>query len=315
MTQLSTLAALLALPLLPLGCGSPFVGVDPVASETAGEGANESAARAVATGGRQATETEGKGGAAGSTDARAGDGGGGRETDAPSNGGVPGGGDRGACPELRGEKLVRADGFCIDENEVTVAHYREFLDAVPDVTKQPLACAQNTSFANGCKSVSPATEPQRCVDWCDARAYCESVGKQLCGSEQAGAMPFDAPPAALDGRWYSACSFAGKVAYPYGETYDASACWGADRPTVGALTVKSASGCVGGYAGLFDMSGGLAEWVDSCSAEKGLADACHIRGGSTGGTAEQLRCDWQSATSRGTSSAYIGFRCCAELLP
>jgi formylglycine-generating enzyme len=90
---------------------------------------------------------------------------------------------------------------------------------------------------------------------------------------------------------------------------------GADRPAAFALTVKSADNCVGGFAGLFDMSGGMAEWVDSCIGEDGMADACRIRGGSISGTAEQLRCDWQDATARSTSSSYIGFRCCADRAP
>jgi formylglycine-generating enzyme required for sulfatase activity len=157
----------------------------------------------------------------------------------------------------------------------------------------------------------------RCVDWCDAHAYCQSVGKRLCGANSAAApgMPYDAPVAALDNQWYSACSHGGEVVYPYGDAYNATACWGADRPPTGAPTVKSAPGCVGGYQGLWDMSGGLAEWVDSCNAEKGMGDACHIRGGSFSGTAEQLRCDWQSGTPRNTTSNYIGFRCCAAALP
>jgi formylglycine-generating enzyme required for sulfatase activity len=82
---------------------------------------------------------------------------------------------------------------------------------------------------------------------------------------------------------------------------------------MGSAGVKSASGCVGGYDGVFDMSGGVAEWVDSCNGAKGMTDACHIRGGSYSATSEQLRCDWQSASARNTSSNFIGFRCCASL--
>lgn len=219
------------------------------------------------------------------------------------------------CPELAGEKLVLAAGFCIDESEVTVAHYQAFVDSHPSVALQPAACTLNTSFANNCKSNNPQQEPVRCVDWCDAHAYCQSVGKHLCGSGSAVAMPYDAPPTSLANQWYAACSHAGDVAYPYGNDYNGAACWGADRPPAGAPTVKTSPACVGGYEGLWDMSGGLAEWVDSCNAEKGMSDACHIRGGSFSGTAEQLRCDWQSGAPRNTTSNYIGFRCCADLVP
>jgi formylglycine-generating enzyme required for sulfatase activity len=221
----------------------------------------------------------------------------------------------GKCPALGGEKLVQADGFCIDENEVTHAHYQAFVDSHPSVVAQPQVCAGNTSFANGCKATEPEKQPARCVDWCDAHAYCASVGKHLCGSGESasGAVPYDAAVISTDNQWYAACSHAGDRVYPYGDSYDTSACWSADRPPVGTLTVKSASGCVGGYEGLWDMSGGLAEWIDSCNGEKGMADACHIRGGSFSGSSAELRCDWQSGAPRDTSSNYIGFRCCADL--
>jgi hypothetical protein len=313
--------ALVAAPLLlAFACGEPFTGVvpDDVHGSAAGEPDGLAALRGVggkpgvvskpAIGGGNAEAAAGVASDAGGS---AGD-----RSDAGAAGaaGSPGVSSR-VCPMLGGETLVLADGFCIDESEVTVAHYQAFVAGHPSVDAQPAACAGNVSFANNCKSTKPEQEPQRCVDWCDARAYCESVGKHLCGSSSAakGAMPYDAAAAAPDNQWYGACSHAGEVAYPYGDDYDTSACWSADRPPVGALMVKNASGCVGGYAGLWDMSGGLAEWVDSCNAEKGMNDACHIRGGSFSGTAEQLRCDWQSATPRNTSSNYIGFRCCAEL--
>jgi len=258
--------------------------------------------------------------AAGTAGASAG--GHGAVTGSGSTGGVPnaGGGaavEPGNCPSLGGEKLVRAGSFCIDENEVTVAHYRAFVESKPDVTAQPSVCAWNTTFANGCKATSPEKEPQRCVDWCDARAYCESVGKHLCGSTSSatGALPFDTAATSAESEWYGACSHDGQLAYPYGDEYDGSACWGADKPSNTPITVRSASGCVGGYEGLWDMSGSLAEWVDSCAAENGAADACHIRGGSSGAKAAELRCDWQSGTARNTTSSYIGFRCCADLSP
>ncbi|HVY30014.1 MAG TPA: SUMF1/EgtB/PvdO family nonheme iron enzyme [Polyangiaceae bacterium] len=236
---------------------------------------------------------------------------------APTEAGAPavvaGGG--GKCPDLGGEKLVQADGFCIDESEVTFAHYQAFVDSHPSVASQPAVCAGNTTFANGCKATEPAKQPARCVDWCDARAYCQSVGKHLCGStgSASGALPYDAAVISTDNQWYAACSHAGERTYPYGDSYDTSACWSADRPPVGNLIVKSASGCVGGYEGLWDMSGGLAEWIDSCNGEKGMADACHIRGGSFSGSSAELRCDWESGAARDTSSNYIGFRCCADL--
>jgi formylglycine-generating enzyme len=295
-------------------CGAPFVGVAPSESDAgAGEVDEVDTGGALAGGGRPGAVVK---------PTSAGADAGGAVTSAAA--GQPSGADGAAagetgsrgsahCPSLAGEKLALADGYCIDENEVTAAHYRAFLDSKPDVSAQPAVCAGNLSFSNTCKFTSPEKEPQRCVDWCDARAYCESVGKRLCGSSSGGAMAFDSPAAASENQWYAACSHAGAHPYPYGDEYDGGACWGADRPTAGALTVKSAAGCVGGYEGVWDMSGSLAEWIDSCNAESGMADSCRIRGGASSGTAEQLRCDAEAATMRSTSSSYIGFRCCAEL--
>lgn len=218
------------------------------------------------------------------------------------------------CPKLPGQTLVLVDGFCIDESEVTAAHYQQFLATQPSLVEQTYECLGNLTFENGCEYSEPAKQPVRCVDFCDARAYCVSVGKRLCGaaSVDAAAMPYDAPAAALDNQWYAACSHGGEFTYPYGNEYSNSACWGAEHPPLSTMLVKSAPACVGGYAGLWDMSGGMAEWIDSCNGAKGPADACRIRGGSQGGTAEELRCDWQSATARDTVSHYIGFRCCAD---
>jgi formylglycine-generating enzyme len=313
MLRRSAIAALLAPPLLALACGAPFIGVAPEANAGVPSEDVEGFAGKLANGGRPGVVVKPSLGGTdnGGTGATAQAGATG-EPESAGAGGAPWPGDPSKCPQLEGERLVLANGFCIDENEVTVAHYRAFVAGTPSTLDQPLECAGNTTFANGCKYNDAAREPQRCADWCDARAYCASIGKHLCGSST-GAMPFDAPPVATEHRWYSACSLGGKVVYPYGDEYDGSACWGADRPVMGTYAVKSASSCVGGYEGLWDMSGGLAEWVDSCNGVNGATDACHIRGGASSATAEQLRCDAESAAPRNTSSANIGFRCCADL--
>ncbi len=310
--------AAVGLPLLlSVACSAPFTAASdeargtPVTVDDAagGEGVVAAAGRA----GSSSTGSKASGGSASD------------EGGAPSSGGSDGGGGSqggasvltaAVCPDLRGEKLVLAGSFCIDATEVTVASYQAFVDSKPSVAEQPYACLGNATFANACPATNPTKEPVRCVDWCDARAYCASVGKRLCGADatsDGGAMPFEAPATAAENQWYSACSHAGELTYPYGDSYAESACWGATHPPVGALAVKAAASCTGGYTGLFDMSGGLAEWVDSCNAEKGMGDGCRIRGGSYAATPEQMRCDWQSASPRDTVSNYIGIRCCADL--
>lgn len=336
MTRAALVPAALALPALPaltalwaLACSSAPFSYDASGGNDGSGGAGVTASPEPASGG--APDTPGKrmpvAGSSQAGSVSSGEGGAAGDSSEPGMAGESGTtgqagsgtSSSGVCPALGGEKLVLASGFCIDETEVTAAHYQAFVDQHPSVSEQPYACQGNLSFASGCSAPQPEKQPVRCVDWCDARAYCASVGKKLCGSSassaaSSGAMPYDAPANALENQWYSACSHGGEVAYPYGDDYDAAACWGADRPQVGVATVKSAQACVGGYAGLWDMSGGVAEWVDSCNGEKGMTDACHIRGGSSSGSSEQLRCDWQSATPRDTSSSFIGFRCCADLV-
>jgi formylglycine-generating enzyme len=306
---------LLSSPLGLAACGEAFTAVST---------SDEAGAATELPGDAGATSLGGKAGA--STRAEGGDGAGlagetsaGQPSVLDAAGAAAGGAPLGStaslrCPDLRGEKLVLAGEHCIDENEVTAAHYQAFVDEEPSLDAQPLECLGNLSFANGCKFAEPAKQPVRCVDWCDAHAYCASVGKRLCGSINGGATPYDAPPDSLEDQWYSACSHGGQRAYPYGGEYDAQACWGAEQPTAGTMTVKSASGCEGGYEGLFDMSGAMAEWVDSCSAAAGLTDSCRIRGGSSSANADQLRCDRHAATPRNTTSNYIGFRCCADAI-
>jgi formylglycine-generating enzyme required for sulfatase activity len=236
--------------------------------------------------------------------------------------------------------LVETDGgsFYIDATEVTVGQYADWLATNP-APKQPEACAFNTSFDPGHFTGDTMTDicpsafnwkqeqqnpdhPVSCVDWCDANAYCEAQGERLCGRVGGGTVETTYDSAAdrfyvvepSTSEWYLACSRGGAREYPYGNTYDASACNG----TSGLLEdVGTSPQCVGGYDGLFDMSGNVAEWEDSCMA--GAADAaCIPRGGAfynaqPGYDPTQLACPYKfSAVVRSSQAQSTGFRCCAD---
>jgi len=127
-----------------------------------------------------------------------------------------------------------------------------------------------------------------------AAAYCEWVGRALCG----------------DGAWIAACGGPSQATYPYGGSYDAATCNGADAENDDTVDVGSLPGCEGGYTGLFDMSGNVYEWTDAC----GGGD-CLIRGGSYDKPADDMSCDGShTMDGPGGHREDLGVRCCAPPL-
>lgn len=190
--------------------------------------------------------------------------------------------------------------------------------------------------------------PVHYVDWCDAHAYCKWANKQLCGKIDGGPIaPSSINDPATDA-WYNACSAQGTKIWPYSSVYDASKCnvngngvpgtyqmnvrdgygfGGANQDTGVYDTVVSDlngnitniaphhSGCQGGSVNVYQMSGNVAEWEDSCDATTTSAN-CHLRGGSyaAGGLDTAVRCDVNRTEQRlptlDTNLADIGIRCC-----
>ncbi len=164
-----------------------------------------------------------------------------------------------------------------------------------------------------------------CVDWCDAAAYCKWEGKHLCGRiDGVGSNPPASFADASKSAWYRACSHAGDFDLPYGNVYDGQKCIGLDNTAIHPVAVPHTD-CEGGYSGLYDMSGNVAEWEDSCAADAAATDQCLTRGGSyldtnqSVGSAPSLLCNSNvhgaplAATKpRSTRDKEIGFRCCGD---
>ena len=224
--------------------------------------------------------------------------------------------------------------YCIDRSEVKNAEYKAFLDAVGGATAgaQAPACAFNSSYApdtaGACNQYDPvgkANLPVACIDWCDAAAYCKWEGKHLCGRvDGGGANPPASSADATMSAWYRACSHAGELDLPYGNVYDGMRCIGLDNTAIHPVAVPHTD-CEGGYSGLYDMSGNVAEWEDSCSGDTGAADSCLTRGGSyldtdkPVGNAPSLLCNSKvhgnpgvATKPRSTRNEEIGFRCCSD---
>ena len=211
------------------------------------------------------------------------------------------GGPLGQCPsDLPGPALVNVPApqgcsYCMDATEVTNEQYAVFLTATSGGTQtsgQDPWCEWNASYEPG---PSLGNKYPVIADWCDAVAYCKWAGKRLCGRIGGGVLPTLLLADATEGEWYNACSRGGVLDYPYAEPtdegilrpsaerFDPAACNVATRDP---LPVPAKPTCEGGYPGLFDLSGNVFEWEDSCIYYLGPSTVrpenvnCSVRGAS-----------------------------------
>ena len=72
--------------------------------------------------------------------------------------------------------------------------------------------------------------------------------------------------------------------------------------------------CVGGYPGIFDMSGNVQEWRAACDPDSGAGkfenDVCLLGGGSTTTSVASEGCNFFFGGIRNGKFADLGFRCC-----
>jgi formylglycine-generating enzyme required for sulfatase activity len=221
--------------------------------------------------------------------------------------------------------------LAIGAREVTRDAYASFV-AASNKPALPLVCTAKSAFEpdSACmKTVQPCpdadpdcgTQPQVCVDWCDAYAYCAWSGKRLCGKLGGGPITFDQFANPGKSEWMNGCSSGGQHAYPYGDDENNAACNGsiyANANHVATVVVGSVAACqsaVPGYAGIFDMSGNAAEWEDACEkiatdANASMSDKCRVRGGSYQSENAALACAADRFLLRNQPSPDVGFRCC-----
>jgi formylglycine-generating enzyme required for sulfatase activity len=269
-------------------------------------------------------------GAGGSTDAQGeqGDGGAGCVAAVGSNE-ATGDAPSSECPaDLPGPALVNVRApqgctYCVDSTEVTNKQYSEFLAAEgTDTSGQGAECEWNNSYQ---AQTSLGDDYPVQVDWCDAFAYCKWAGKRLCGRIGGGSTPYGDRSTASASEWYNACSLGGTRTHPYGE-YQGDRC---NVASSGPLPVRSKPTCEGGYSGIFDMSGNVVEWEDSCwstalAPNSNAANRCATRGGSwfalPGNYASfGTRCDFINTENRSVvppegQVGWPGVRCCSSSL-
>ncbi len=247
---------------------------------------------------------------------------GGDVTSSEEHGGGGGGQAPQDCSVVKPSTMVALpEGFSIDATEVSRCQYQAWLDTVPPTAGQDPWCSFNTDFTPQCEwpPGENGSYPVVCVDWCDAFAYCKAVGKRLCGKIGGGSNAMEDLDDPTKSQWYAACSSGGKYAYPYGNTYDdGKLCNDADRSSpeeAWYVPVGSLGACQStevGYSRVFDLSGNVWEWEDSCEDHLGAADSCRIRGGSCLSPEGYASCGREMSSERDRKSGAIGFRCCGE---
>ena len=216
--------------------------------------------------------------------------------------------------------------YKIDATEVTRGQYDAWLATNPALPSSTNAsCNYVTTYAEqrteGVYTGPDADQhPVVYVDWCDAYAYCSGVGKRLCGAIGGGSNEFGSYKDASKSQWYRACSSGGIYSYPYGNTYQPGYCdgwdyWNDNSLTMQTVPVGSLVACAtsaAGYAGVYDLSGNVWEWEDSCTGTDQL-DPCPVRGGAFNDSGSgNLTCGYGTYDFyRHDLSLYIGFRCCS----
>ncbi len=197
-------------------------------------------------------------------------------------------------PTARPVHSVTMAAYCMDLTEVTVAAYRSCV---------PAGCS-TPSTSGGCNwAVSGRDDhPINCVDWSQARAYCQWRG---------GSLPTEA-------QWeYAARGTDGRI-YPWGNTAPSSQlCWSG---VAGTCPVRSYPAGNSPF-GLFDMAGDGWEWTADWYAAYGPTPLTNPTGPSVGATRVTRGGSWANsaasimrATTRDAKipterNMYTGFRC------
>ena len=213
--------------------------------------------------------------------------------------------------------------YKIDATEVTKGQYDAWLATSPSLLPSTDAanCGYVTSYSeqttDGVYAGPDADHhPVVNVDWCDAYAYCFGVDKRLCGAIGGGPLDYASYDDVTQSQWYRACSSGGTNTYPYGNVYQPSTCdgfdyWNGNSSIWQTVAVGSLAKCVTsmtGYAGVYDLSGNVWEWEDSCYST-GWGSICRLSGGGFGG--QELACGGDWADSRQAAGVGVGFRCCS----
>ena len=170
------------------------------------------------------------------------------------------------------------------------------------------AARPDSSGSGAGKATTRACSKASVLPWskatyAQAAAACAAAGKRLCSGAE----------------WEVACQGSGGKLYPYGASYQAKTCNGVDRPAGKPVATGSLGSCVGGQAGLYDMSGNLREWTSGKAGSTGGSPPRAIyvvRGGAYNTPGPGLSCTFSlSKAVEDVVLPSVGFRCCSDKAP
>ena len=239
------------------------------------------------------------------------------------------GGLEGGCPPMRGASQVKVTSgsapFCVNTTEATNAQYAAFVASgftIAEAAPPGVCTTVPPSTTPGGTWPAPSGEenfPVINVNWCQAYAYCQWAGKRLCGQIGGGPLAsvnFSYPQYS---QWLNACTLGGARTYPYGNAFENVCSGNVNGGPTQLEIVASHPGCVGAFPGVFDMSGSVWEWTDTCDSpippNTDPAGAfCYTMGGAFDSlTPAQLECVSERNWTRSASAGNIGIRCCLDL--
>lgn len=238
---------------------------------------------------------------------------------------------------LEGPRMVeiptsQGSTYCMDSTEVTQGQYLRFLDASPaqDERYWPPICAKfrkidfdpvqlTNDQGQGCNQdvYNPAQTPDapvRCVDWCDAQAYCAWAGKRLCGKIGGGFVSdLDQAKNADASMWYRACTQGGTTPYALGNDDKIELC-SLSTPKIQLGANSTCHGTVAPYDQIFDLEGAIVEWEDANPETNGPFAGgvfIHPQPGAHPGISS-TGCDDASSMGVTDVDRSVGFRCCLD---